>query len=343
MAVDADGWGSACSSADVVNAGNGEQLVTRLLADGSYALFGTIGAASRAEVRTADGRRHAVFVSSAGATVALLTSKPTADTVTRAAGASTSQLGQRDYGLADIGHATRADRFGGMMRRVERHSDEQLLQLGCDGGEAFGIFYDRHHLALLAAVRARVGNTEVALDVTAEVFAKALEHCESFSSRGEGSAKAWLYAIARNTLIDLYRAGCAEDRARKALAMAPLVISDEQLEQLEQRLAAESAGALRALAELSHDERDAITARVLDDAEYTQIADKLSVSESVVRKRVSRGLLRMRSTLETITWPTIRSLSCGSSSSMPATAERRSAPRKPPHKRHAVSPDAARG
>jgi DNA-directed RNA polymerase specialized sigma24 family protein len=39
---------------------------------------------------------------------------------------------------------------------------------------------------------------------------------------------------------------------------------------------------------------------VLDEAEYAQIADKLSVSESVVRKRVSRGLRRMRSSVETI-------------------------------------------
>lgn len=61
-----------------------------------------------------------------------------------------------------------------------------------------------------------------------------------------------MYAIARNMLVDVYRAGCAEDRARRALAMQPLVISDEQLEQ---RLAAESAGALQALAELSNDER----------------------------------------------------------------------------------------
>lgn len=185
-----------------------------------------------------------------------------------------------------------------MMRHMERHSDEQLLQLARDHGEAFGLFYDRHHLTVLAAMRHRLGNAELALDVTAEIFAKALEHCDSFSSRGEGSAKAWLYAIARNKLIDLYRCGRCEDRARKALAMQPLVVTDEQLEQLEQRLAAESGGALQALAELSRDERDAITARVVDEADYAEIAAQLSVSESVVRKRVSRGLLRMRATLE---------------------------------------------
>lgn len=170
--------------------------------------------------------------------------------------------------------------------------------LARDSGEAFGVFYDRHHLAVLAAMRHRLGNAEVALDVTAEIFAKALEGCDSFSSRGEGSAKAWLYAIARNELIDTYRAGRAEDRARQALAMQPLTVTDAQLEQLEQRLAAETGDAMQALAELSRDQRDAITARVVDEAEYTEIAARLSVSESVVRKRVSRGLRSMRATLE---------------------------------------------
>ncbi len=185
-----------------------------------------------------------------------------------------------------------------MMRSVRHHDDEALLELALRSGEAFGVFYDRHHLSLLAVVRRRLGSTEVALDLTAEVFASALERCESFSSRGEGSAKAWLYAIARNKIIDLYRTGGAEDRARQALQMQPLIVTDEQLEALEQRLCTENTGALEALDGLPADERDAIAARVVDESDYAQIAADFAVSESVIRKRVSRGLRRMRATLE---------------------------------------------
>lgn len=138
--------------------------------------------------------------------------------------------------------------------------------LAPSSGAAFGVFYDRHHVTVLASVRHRVGCVEVALDLTAEIFAVALQRCESFTSRGDGSAKAWLYAIVRNKLIDLYRTGAAEDRARRALRMQPVVVTDEQLEQLEERLAAESAGALAALADLPADERDAVAARVVDES-----------------------------------------------------------------------------
>ncbi len=178
------------------------------------------------------------------------------------------------------------------------HTDEALLALATSDGAAFGVFYDRHHMSILVALRHRLGNVELALDLTAEVFAVALERCGSFTPRGAGSARAWLQTIAHNKLVDLYRSGAAADRARRALQMQPLVVTDEQLEQLERRLSAEGSGALQALADLPTDERDAVTARVVDEAGYAAIAQDLAVSESVVRKRVSRGLRRMRATLE---------------------------------------------
>jgi hypothetical protein len=73
------------------------------------------------------------LVSSAGATVAVLASKPTAVTVTRARQAREprSWASETDR-LASIGHRAGADPFEGMMRRVAWHSDEQLLQLACE-------------------------------------------------------------------------------------------------------------------------------------------------------------------------------------------------------------------
>jgi DNA-directed RNA polymerase specialized sigma24 family protein len=45
---------------------------------------------------------------------------------------------------------------------------------------------------------------------------------------------------------------------------------------------------------LAPDQRDAITAHVLEDRGYGEIAEELETSEAVVRKRVSRGLATMR-------------------------------------------------
>ena len=53
-----------------------------------------------------------------------------------------------------------------------------------------------------------------------------------------------------------------------------------------------------ALASLPEDQRHAVLARVADDVGYPQIAAEVGCSESVVRKRVSRGLASLRAKLQ---------------------------------------------
>jgi RNA polymerase sigma factor (sigma-70 family) len=49
--------------------------------------------------------------------------------------------------------------------------------------------------------------------------------------------------------------------------------------------------------ELPDDERRAVLSRVVHERSYRDIASELSCSEMVVRKRVSRGLSRLRGRL----------------------------------------------
>jgi RNA polymerase sigma-70 factor (ECF subfamily) len=74
--------------------------------------------------------------------------------------------------------------------------------------------------------------------------------------------------------------------------MPALALDDELIERVEAAAGEERALAL--LAELPADQRGAVSARVLHEREYAEIAAELQCSESVVRKRVSRGLARLR-------------------------------------------------
>ena len=82
--------------------------------------------------------------------------------------------------------------------------------------------------------------------------------------------------------------------------MAPLTLTDEALERVEALATADaSAQFLReGLEALPADQREAVLARVLDEQDYAEIAATARTSESVVRKRVSRGLAGLRSRLE---------------------------------------------
>ena len=77
--------------------------------------------------------------------------------------------------------------------------------------------------------------------------------------------------------------------------MRPTVIADESLAEIE-ALTAETP-ALELVAELPAEQRAAIAARVVDERAYGEIAQELRLSEQVVRKRVSRGLARLRAAM----------------------------------------------
>ena len=81
------------------------------------------------------------------------------------------------------------------------------------------------------------------------------------------------------------------------LIAAPLAVEDYDLARILD-LADDRAGSVRGLLEaLPVDERVAVHARVIDEREYGDIAQSLGCSELVIRKRVSRGLARLRARL----------------------------------------------
>src|SRR4051812_35010915 len=175
---------------------------------------------------------------------------------------------------------------------MEDWSDEQLLAETPTTPAAFAIFYRRHEGAVLGYFMRRSGNPELAADLAAETFAAALLGARRYrSDRGEGLA--WLYGIARHRLMRSIEQGQVEDRARRKLALPRLVIDDDMTERIERLAAEERAPEL--LERLPPHPAPAGRARVLEQRSYTDIAASVRVSEAVVRKRVSGGLLTLRS------------------------------------------------
>ena len=174
--------------------------------------------------------------------------------------------------------------------------DAELLRLTSSCVEAFGVFYDRYEGEVLAFFWRRTRRADLAADLTSEVFARALESAARFD--GElGSARTWLYTLARRLLTDTWRRGRVENAARERLQMQPLVVSDEFLAAVE-RIAAGQSDVLGLLDELPREQRAAVEGRVLDELDYPELSRRLRCSESVVRKRVSRGLRTLRKLID---------------------------------------------
>jgi RNA polymerase sigma-70 factor (ECF subfamily) len=181
-----------------------------------------------------------------------------------------------------------ADRANiGQMGSDADRTDAELLAATPADPEAFTEFYRRHVRGVWACVAGEASKNDVG-DLVAEVFATALVHRRRFDP-ARGSAPAWLSGIARHKIQDARRRGAAEARMCRRLGIRlPEQVANEH----------QPAGGTEVLEVLPVDQRRAVAARVLEDKSYAQIAREESVSEQVVRKRVSRALSALRSHLQ---------------------------------------------
>jgi RNA polymerase sigma factor (sigma-70 family) len=167
--------------------------------------------------------------------------------------------------------------------------DASLLRKARRDPEAFGVFYRRHVAAVQAKFARAVGDEQVSLDLTAEVFARALERVHAFRGVRTESAVAWIHAIADRLLLDYHRSGGVADRAVRRLAIqAPVIVEyDAGLEHLvdDRPVSLE-----RALARLPERQREVVQLRLVDELSYAEIALRVGISQEATRQHVSRAL-----------------------------------------------------
>jgi RNA polymerase sigma factor (sigma-70 family) len=137
---------------------------------------------------------------------------------------------------------------------------------------------------------------ELAADLTAEVFAAAMLAASRYRPES-GSVGAWLIGIAMNKLRESRRRMRVEDSARRRLKLEPVVLTDADLELVDELVGMDER--LQLLVQtLPAEQQKAVIARVVDERPYEDIARELACSPSLVRQRVSRGLKTLRSELE---------------------------------------------
>ena len=178
-------------------------------------------------------------------------------------------------------------------------SDAALMAAAATDPDAFGLVYDRHVAAILRYLHRRTDSSDTAADLCAETFAAAFFHRRRFRDTGT-SMRPWLYAIARNQLGHYLRRQRVSDRYRRRLGIAPLALTDHELERIEDLVdAAPHRAEIRAaLDQLPASLSAAVLLRVGEDLPYREVAGRLGCSEGAARVRVSRGLNQLADLLE---------------------------------------------
>jgi RNA polymerase sigma factor (sigma-70 family) len=179
------------------------------------------------------------------------------------------------------------------MRRASLTDQELLNATAAGDADAYGELFLRHNDLVLGYLRRRLATAEHAAELGAETFAAALLSVHRGNARNVPNGAAWLLGIARNKLIDSYRSARVADDARGRLGLPTLAVEDDELARID-RLGDGGLPASQALERLSAHEREAILERIVQEHDYEQIARTSGEAQATVRKRVSRGLMRLR-------------------------------------------------
>jgi RNA polymerase sigma-70 factor (ECF subfamily) len=189
---------------------------------------------------------------------------------------------------------------GVLMVETGQGRDEDLLVASSQRPHSFVAFYYRTMPGLLRYFARRTLDAQVASDLTAETLAEAFAARGRFRDRGDGSATAWLYTIARRQFGSYLRKLRVEDAARRRLGMQQVELGPEDVERVEALIDFEQVGRAVSAAfdELRADQREALRLRVIEGRSYAEVAAELGCSEAVARSRVSRGLRKLAAQLD---------------------------------------------
>jgi len=168
-----------------------------------------------------------------------------------------------------------------------------LVAKAQDGdSEAFGKIYDAYLTPVYRYVVFRFPQ-ELAEDLVADVFVKSWEKLSSYRPRTGIPFTAWLFRIARYTVIDAYRNTRGFDDLDEELVDEDKE-SDPQ-RRMERKLTV--AMVRKALLKLPKDYRDVLLLHYVAGLGHSEVARSLSMTEGYVRQLKFRGLKKLETLL----------------------------------------------
>lgn len=143
--------------------------------------------------------------------------------------------------------------------------------------------WHRHEGELRAWLRGRMGNPHDAEDLLQELFLKAMRQDKKFCEIG--NARAWLFEVARNAIVDRLR-----------LKKEQVELPEDLAQESEELATIDSLAAClpRALAELDEDDREALTLCDLEGLNQADYARLKGLTLPGAKSRVQRARKRLR-------------------------------------------------
>lgn len=177
---------------------------------------------------------------------------------------------------------------------TDSEDERRLVEAAQRNPAQFGALYERHVNRVYAFVLLRVRDRDVAEDITADVFCRALANIGTFEWRGAPFG-AWLIRIAANAVSDARRPS-RETNAPDARAALEALQAPDAPEALD---AFEDLGRLfRYVDDLPDAQRTVIVERFAHERSLREVAATLGKTEGAIKQLQLRALRTLRARME---------------------------------------------
>ena len=175
-----------------------------------------------------------------------------------------------------------ADELRELIQRAQAHD-----------ATAIGELYARYAGLIVRYLLVRVGDPELAQDLTQEVFIKVIGGIARFEYRDEKAFLGWIYTIAANLLLSYQR--------RQRIVATPLATCNELVDQRSQddvSMVTERVDLQFAFGQLTHEQQRVLTLRFFADLSSSEIAGLLQRSEGAIKSMQYRALQSLQKIME---------------------------------------------
>ena len=172
--------------------------------------------------------------------------------------------------------------------------EEKLVISAVKGdSSAFGALYDHYHPMIYRFVAVKVGRREEAEDITHQVFLAAWQNIGNYEHRGHPFSS-WLYQIARNQIVDFYRAR-RTDTSLDAMDLEYFAAPAAMDTALPVKLEMEQVR--QAMRKLKADYEDVIILRFIEDLSLRETASALGKTEGAIKLMQHRAMRELKKIL----------------------------------------------
>lgn len=175
-------------------------------------------------------------------------------------------------------------------KEKERFAEEEAIRRSVDNPENFKLLYEAYFKKIFLFVLHRVGEKELAADVTQQVFLNALVNIKKYQFRGLPFSS-WLFRIAVNQCNDYFR---KNKKMRMVVLEGPNIkdlyedlTAEQTMEEWERKLP-------DVLEHLDETELQLIELRYFEQRPFKEVSEIVGLTESNTKVRTYRILEKMK-------------------------------------------------